>query len=175
MITIRRTTAPSRDATASKLLYTAPIPEYDPGREAYLLLGLAWRSRTARLVETGHCFDVVRTPQQIAAPVLDHLRSHGKRLGVVSADDGCWNFFVPLLSSRLQWPHWVNYLSGPTVQIPPRAARDEGLRLQWITRGEPTGRLLTDPDVLCPTLTALAPPDPRSGPWLGPTSLEEIP
>ncbi|MEV7887489.1 hypothetical protein ACWD3I_25895 [Streptomyces sp. NPDC002817] len=175
MITLRRTTAPSRDATApAKPPYTAPIPEYDPGREAYLLLGPAWRSSTARLVETGHYFDVVRTPQQIAAPVLDHLRAHGERLGAVSAEDGCWSFFVPLCSGRLPWPYWVSYLSGPRAQIPPRAARGKGLRLQWITRGEPTGRFLTDPDVLCPTLIALAPPDPRSGPWLGPTSPEEI-
>lgn len=71
MITFRRTTPPSPSLTVSaEPPYTVPILTEDaPGREANLLLGSAWRSSTARLVETGHCFDVVRTPQQVAPPV----------------------------------------------------------------------------------------------------------
>ncbi|EGX59201.1 MULTISPECIES: hypothetical protein [Streptomyces] len=167
MIAIRRNSAPSLAPTAAAVEppYTIPtLAANDPGREAYLLLGSAWRSSKACLVQTGQRFDVVRAPQQICAPVLAHLRSHRVQHGAVFAESGCWDFFVPLGSGRLLWPHWVTYLGGPTVQIPPRAARDDTLNLRWITRGAPTGQLLTDPEVLRPTLTGLAPTDPRSGP-----------
>lgn len=132
----------------------------DPGREAYLLLGSAWRSSTARLVRTGDGFDAVRVVQPYAAPALEHLRRCGARLGAVPADNGFWTFFVPPDSATLPWPSWVTYLSGPTVRIPPRAARSDGLSLRWITRGKPVGQLLTAPFVLCPILTALASPIP---------------
>ncbi|KOU80357.1 hypothetical protein ADK61_09270 [Streptomyces sp. XY66] len=171
MITIRRTKArrPAPADAQPKISAQRPwtIPtadEDDPGREAYALLGSAWRSSTIRLIETGRCFDVILTPQQIASLALDQLRSHGEWRGAVSAEGSCWNFYVPLRSGALPWPPWATYLSGPMVQIPPRAARDERLSLRWISRGDPTGRLLTAPAALCPILTALTPPDPRSGP-----------
>ena len=176
MFTIRRTAPSPAPTVASEPPYTIPtLAEDDPGREAHLLLGSAWRSSKACPVQTGHRFDVVRAPQQTCAQVLVHLRSDGGRHGAVFAEGDCWGFFVPPGSGRLLWPHWITYLSGPTVQIPPRAACPDGLSLRWITRGAPTGQLLTDPDVLCPGLTALAPPDPRSGYWLGTTSPEENP
>ncbi|MET9103738.1 hypothetical protein [Streptomyces antibioticus] len=171
MITIRRTKsrrpapAGAHPKASDPRPWTIPTAaEEDPGREAYALLGSAWRSSTIRLIETGRSFDVIRTPQQIASLALDQLRSHGERPGAVSAEGSRWNFYVPLRSGGLPWPPWATYVSGPMVPIPPRAARDERLSLRWITRGDPTGRLLTAPAALCPILTALAPPDPRSGP-----------
>lgn len=103
-------------------------------------------------------FDAVRVVQLYAAAALEILRRSGARLGAVPADNGFWTFFVPPDSHSLPWPSWVTYLSGPTVRIPPRAARRNGLRLRWITRGEPVGQLLTAAFVLCPILTALASP-----------------
>jgi hypothetical protein len=137
--------------------------EGDLGGEAQTLLGAAWRSTTASLVLTGDGFDAVRVLQPYAAPALEILRRSGARRGAVLCDSGYWTFFVPPLSDSLPWPSWITYLSGPVVRIPPRAARGNRLSLQWITRGEPTGQLLTGPFVLCPVLTALAhpTPDPR--------------
>ncbi|MER5210950.1 hypothetical protein ABT063_10305 [Streptomyces sp. NPDC002838] len=137
-----------------------PLVFDDPGREAYRLLGSAWRSPIARLMRTGGDFDAVRVPQPYAAPALEYLRRLGARRGAVPAERDVWTFFVPPLSDDLPWPPWVTYLSGPTVWIPPRAARGDGLSLRWITRGEPVGQLLTAPFVLCPILTALAAPIP---------------
>nr|WP_024126521.1 hypothetical protein [Streptomyces sp. FR1]AHE39140.1 Hypothetical protein pFRL3_363c [Streptomyces sp. FR1] len=166
-ITAARPPAPAgaRPNASSQQAWKIPtLVDEDPGREAYTLLGSAWHSSTARLVQTGHDFDVVRVPQPHAASALEALRSGGARRGAVSAEGGCWHFFVPMRSGSLAWPPWVTYLSGPSVQIPPRAARDNRLSLRWITRGEPLGLLLTESSVLCPILTALSPPDPRSGP-----------
>jgi hypothetical protein len=107
-------------------------------------------------VPTGGDFDAVRVPQPYAAPALEQLR----RRGAVLAERDLWTFFVPPDSHSLPWPSWITYLSGPTVRIPPRASRGDGLRLRWVTRGEPVGQLLTAPFVLCPILTALASPIP---------------
>ncbi|MDL5199778.1 hypothetical protein [Streptomyces sp. ALI-76-A] len=136
------------------------LGDNDPGQEAYMLLGAAWRSSTARLVRTGDGFDAVRVPQSYAAAALEVLRRCGARRGAVPSDSGLWTFFVPPDSGSLPWPTWVTYLSGPTVRIPPRPARSDGLNLRWITRGEPTGQLLTAPFVLCPIFTTLVLPSP---------------
>jgi hypothetical protein len=150
--------------------WTIPtLPGDDPGREACRLLGSAWRSPTPRLVPTGGDFDAVRVPQPYAAPALEQLR----RRGAVLAERDLWTFFVPPRSHRLPWPPWATYVSGLTVRIPPRASRSDGLRLWWVTRGEPVGRLLTEPFVLCPILAALAPSGP--GPARGITLSKETP
>lgn len=162
MITIRRTSARRPTPAAPRPWKIPTLAENDPGHEAYALLGPAWRSSTACPVETGHCFDVLRTPQPTAGPALDQFWA----CGAVTADGDCWNFFVPPRSGGLPWPPWVTYLSGPVVQIPPRAARDDSLSLRWITRGYPTGRLLTTPSALFHILTALAPPSPEPQPSL---------
>ncbi|MFD0437299.1 hypothetical protein [Streptomyces chartreusis] len=156
--TLVRPTAPVRPprADAPAPVWGIPLVVDDPGREAYELLGSAWRSSIARLMRTGGGFDVVRVPQPYAAPALEHLRRRGARRGAVPAEGDVWTFFVPPLSGDLPWPPWVTYLSGPSVWIPPRAARGDGLSLRWITRGEPVGQLLTAPFVLCAVLTALA-------------------
>jgi hypothetical protein len=136
--------------------WNIPLVVDDPGGEAYRLLGSAWRSSIPRPMHTGGDFDAVRVPQPYAAPALEHLRRRGARRGAVPAEGAVWTFFVPPLSGDLRWPPWATYLSGPTVWIPPRAARSDELSLRWITRGEPVGQLLTTPFVLCAVLTALA-------------------
>ncbi|MGW1002152.1 hypothetical protein ACWDBD_20010 [Streptomyces sp. NPDC001118] len=120
------------------------LPGGEPGREAYALLGPAWRSSSARLVDTGHGFDVVRAPQLYASAALDQLRELGARRGAVAAEGDCWTFFVPPGSYLRPWPSYAAYLSGPAVWVPPRSARSNDLHMRWITR-EPTGHLLTDP------------------------------
>lgn len=133
-----------------------------------MLLGPAWRSSTPRQVHTGHGFDVVRTSQPYAAPALDQLRRFGARHGAVSAEGDCWSFYVPPGSHAARWPTCATYVSGPSVWVPPRGARNSDLHLRWITR-EPTGRLLTDPAALCAALatpTAAGPP-PSAGPGPG--------
>jgi len=154
---VRPTTSvdpPRADAPAP--VWNIPLVDDDPGREAYRLLGSAWRSSIARLIQTGGDFDAVRVPQPYAAPAFEHLRRRGARRGAVPAEQAVWTFFVPPLSGDLPWPRLATYLSGPTVWIPPRAARSDELSLRWITRGEPVGQLLTAPFLLCAVLTALA-------------------
>ncbi|MFJ8785870.1 hypothetical protein [Streptomyces sp. NPDC102476] len=128
------------------------LPGRDPGREAYALLGAAWRSSAPRLVDTGQGFDVVRAPQLYASAALDQLRELGARRGAVAAEGDCWTFFVPPGSNNRPWPSYAAYVSGPAVWVPPRSARSGDLHLRWITR-EPAGHLLTDPQWLSALLT----------------------
>jgi hypothetical protein len=118
-------------------------------------------------VRTGAGFDVVQAPQPNAAAALEHLRRLGARIGAVYADGNTWRFFVPPGSETLKWPPPAECLSGPSVRVPPRAARSASLDLRWITRGEPAGQLLTHPTFLWAALTALTLPatitHPESG------------
>ncbi|MER5572347.1 hypothetical protein [Streptomyces massasporeus] len=126
----------------------------DPGREAYMLLGSAWRSSVAQLVDTGRGFGVVRAPQSYASLALHKLRELGAQRGAVAAEGDCWTFFVPP-GSNDPWPSYATYVSGPAVWVPPRGARSSDLHLRWITR-EPAGRLLTDSEALCAALNSPA-------------------
>jgi len=138
------------------------LADSDPGREAYALLGTAWRSSTACAVATGGSFDAVETEQSYAGQALERLRALGASRGAVSAEGDRWTFFIPLGSDGFPWPPSVTYISGPAVRLPPRAARGAGFSLRWISRGEPTGRFLTSPDQLISVLTEITPvPSPR--------------
>ncbi|MFF5304792.1 hypothetical protein ACFY5F_36090 [Streptomyces sp. NPDC013161] len=134
----------------------------EPNRQAYQLLGPAWRSSTPTVISTGSDFDVVQVPQQYATVALDRLRSISTRGGAVYADGDDWRFFVPPGARRLPWPAPAVYLSGPALLTPPRGARGRGPGLRWITRGEPSGQLLwPQPTVLS---AALMPPVSASVP-----------
>lgn len=138
------------------------LADDDPGREAYALLGTAWRSSTTRAVATGGSFDAVETEQRYAGQALERLRALGASRGAVSAEGDRWTFFIPLGSGRFAWPPSVTYISGPAVRLPPRSARGAGFSLRWISRGEPTGKFLTPPDELVTVLTEITPvPSPR--------------
>lgn len=143
------------------------MPGDDPCREAYTLLGSAWRSSAARLVDTGRGFDVVQASQPYASAALEELRELGARRGAVAAEGDVWAFFVPPGSIGRPWPSHAAHVSGPAVWVPPRGARSNDLHLRWITR-EPTGRLLTDPKALCaalgtPTAAGPQPAEPTHG------------
>lgn len=150
-----------RPATPAWVIPT--LPGDDPDREAYLLLGSAWRSSTAQLVDTGGGFDAVRAPQPYASVALDQLCEFGVRRGAVAANGDWWMFFVPP-GSNGPWPSYVAYVSGPAVWVPPRSARTNDRQLRWITR-KPAGRLLTDPVSLC---AALSTPTDAGPPLVGP-------
>ncbi|MDQ0765579.1 hypothetical protein [Streptomyces canus] len=147
---------PSASASPAQAWEIPTLPGGEPGREAYALLGSAWRSSAARLVDTGRGFDVVRAPRPYASAALDQLREHGARRGAVAAEGDCWTFFVPPGSNDRPWPSYADYVSGPAVWVPPRSARSDDLHLRWITR-EPAGHLLADPHWLSALLT-----DPQS-------------
>ncbi|MEW2302129.1 hypothetical protein AB0958_19485 [Streptomyces sp. NPDC006655] len=140
------------------------VPTLDDGethRQAYQLLGPAWRSSAPSVISTGTGFDVVQAPQDYAAAALDRMRTLGTPVGAVYAEGDNWRFFVPPGSGTLPWSAPALCLSGPALLAPARAARGPGPDLRWITRGEPCGQLLwTPPTVLWAALAALAPPAP---------------
>ncbi|MGW1626996.1 hypothetical protein [Streptomyces sp. NPDC002172] len=154
----------SPDAPAPR--WTIPtLADGETNRQAYVLLGPAWRSSTPSVISTGTDFDVVQAPQQYAAAALDRLRTLGTRVGAVYAEGDNWRFFVPPGSGTLPWAAPALCLSGPALLTPPRAARGPSPDLRWITRGEPCGQLLwTQPTVLWATLAALTPPAPAPAP-----------
>lgn len=133
------------------------LADGDPGREAYALLGTAWRSSTVCAVATGGSFDAVEAEQPYAGQALERLRALGASRGAVSAEGDRWTFFVPPGNDTLPWPPSVTYISGPAVRLPPRAARGAGLSLRWISRGEPIGRFLTPSDELITVLAEFTP------------------
>ncbi|MER6531413.1 hypothetical protein [Streptomyces sp. NPDC001508] len=141
--------------------WSVPTLADDPVREAYVLLGPAWRSSSPQPVQTGSTFDVVQAPQALAAPALDGLRRAGRDHGAVFADGTRWTFFVTPGSGSHAWPPWVTYRSGPALLLPPRAARAGDLGLRWITRGAPPGRLCTPAEALCTSLSTPAHRRPR--------------
>ncbi|MFD7130638.1 hypothetical protein [Streptomyces sp. NPDC059894] len=132
-------------------------PADDDGPEARRLLGPAWDSSWPRLVSTSG-FDVVRAPEQYAAPAVEHLRRLRAPHGSVAAEGADLQFFVPPDSGSLPWPDIVTYITRSAVWVPHRSAHRLGLTLRWAVRDDETGRLLTAPLVLWATLTALAPP-----------------
>lgn len=141
--------------------WSVPTLADDPVREAYVLLGPAWRSSSPHPVQAGGTFDAVEALQALAAPALHRLREAGRDHGAVFADGAWWTFFVTPGSTGHAWPSWVTYRSGPALLLPPRAARADDLRLRWITRGAPPGQLCTPAEALCTSLSTPAHRRPR--------------
>ncbi|MET7490296.1 hypothetical protein [Streptomyces sp. NPDC005538] len=161
LVTPVRPSDPAGPLLPVPLAWVIPtLGDEDPGREAYVLLGLVWRSPIACAVATGYGFDAVQVQQSSAVSALERLHALSTSHGAVSAEEDRWTFFVPPGSGRFPWPSSVTYISGPSVRLPPRAARDAAFSLRWITRGQPTGKLLTLPDELIPALTAHSPGHP---------------